>query len=59
MRVVPGVAATMARSTPIALLRNVDLPTFGRPITATVPERVATLPSTTGVRFDRGDDFLG
>ena len=38
--VVPGISVTMARSSPSKLLKRLDLPTFGRPTTATlIPSR--------------------
>jgi len=34
-----GTGETIARSWPTAALKSVDLPTFGRPMRATVPAR--------------------
>jgi hypothetical protein len=40
-RVTPGVSWTTAARVPVRRLTSVDLPTFGKPTTATVPARSA------------------
>jgi hypothetical protein len=40
-RVTPGVSWTTAARVPVRRLTSVDLPTFGKPTTATVPAKSA------------------
>src|SRR5579872_6975489 len=44
-RVVPGISSTIAMRSPIMRLKNVDLPTFGRPTIATSGFIMYMLPS--------------
>ena len=49
VRVVPAMGQTMARSWPVSVLSNVDLPTLGRPMMATLmPSGTFSLLGTTG-----------
>ena len=43
-RVVCGLSETIATFWPTSAFTRVDLPTFGRPTTATMPERKAVIP---------------
>ena len=52
-RVMPGVSSTMARRWPHSLLNRVDLPTLGRPTTATIGLLMGSPPFLKGVKYNK------
>src|SRR5438093_8387310 len=61
-RVTPGVSWTTVARVAVSRLTSVDLPTFGKPTTATFPSSPASIPSgvlaSPDESLDAGDDVL-